>query len=252
MCDEREPPIDETVRGGRIGGVDGVLVKSTGQPWRIARVLALWAIAVVIAFLVVFAISRALGSWLGADATAVDVGVISTFTGVVGAVPIALLIGRLADRGSRADREAEAEDRRVRLLETLTTDLEEILAEIDIHAADRESGPIVPYLRTDVWRAMSAGDQLQLVKDPDLLGTLARAYHRVETTADLERQYWRAYHDPAYSAHRVDRTTGEDTSLRHLTWIVAAVVDQDRHTRAAVDVGLSRLRQELRRPPQSV
>jgi hypothetical protein len=212
------------------------------QAWRIARALLLWLAAALSAFAVVFVASRALANVLGVNPSSVDPGLISTFAGVIGGVPVALLLAWLARQETLRAGAQQRSGQRQEVLAALRADLSEILAELT--ARDR-LGTSVPFLRTDVWHVLASGGQLGVIDDPDLLGTLARAYHRIETTAYLERQLWEAFHDPAHHARRIDRATGQDASLTWLRSIQDSVALQDPHTRAAIDVALDKLKAHI-------
>ena len=216
------------------------------QARRVGLAVGLGIIAAALAFGIVFAVARGLGSWFGAEQTAVDGVVIATFAGVVGGVPVALLHAWLASREAQRQDAAERVARRAQLLRTMQVDLTENLEQL----VERDrSKATVPFLRTDLWQALTGSDQLALLGDPALLGILARAYHRVGLTADLERQIWNAVHDPAHSAHRVERATGRDVSGRYIEWLVEATRDQDPHTKAAIDVALEHIARELGEAP---
>lgn len=202
------------------------------------RAGGLWLLAVVAVFLVVFGLARGLSLLFAVDVKTVNAGVIATFTGVAGGIPVALLVGRWLDARQRRQETGARSLRQERVLRTLQTDLVEVLDELV--SRDRHQA-VFPYLRTDVWHAIADGGQLELIDDPEILNALARAYHRIEATADLERQIWESFHDPMQWTRRISRQTGEDVSGRELQFLTDAVRNQDPHAKAAIDVALERL-----------
>lgn len=213
---------------------------------RYGLAILLWIAALFVVFLIVFVLSRGLALLFGTDRAIVDAGVIATFTGVAGGVPVALLIGRLLDAERRRLAALAREGQRMRLLKTIQRDLLENLAQL----VERDrSEATIPYLRTDVWTTLSVSGELALVDDPDLLDVLARAYHRIATISELEREIWEAFHDPAQWTHRVERGTGKDMTGRLRQSLEAAVRNQDPHAKAAIDGALGRLARELDEPP---
>jgi hypothetical protein len=155
------------------------------------RAFALWLVALVVAFVIVFGLAR--GLIFAVDTTTVDAGLIATFTGWRAVSQSLLLVGRWLDARQRRRVEEARSLARNRLLRTLRADLAGNLDEL----VRRDRSQVVfPYLRTDVWHALADGGQLELVEDSELLDVLARAYHRIGVTADLERQIWEAVHGP--------------------------------------------------------
>jgi hypothetical protein len=205
-----------------------------------------WVVVVLFALAVGWVVARQAARLVGADLPTFDAGLIATFAGVVAGVPVALLLGSISSRAGNRSASRERSDARRRVLRVIQRDLNETMAELV--ARDRNE-VVGRTLRTDVWQTLSASGELALIADPDLVNVLARAYHFVATTSDLERQLWLAYHDPAQWTLRRDHDTGAEVSGRHRLSLAASISDIDPHTKAAVDVALTELASVFGEPP---
>jgi uncharacterized membrane-anchored protein YhcB (DUF1043 family) len=199
-------------------------------------------VAAIAAAVVAWLLARWIADAAGLDRIGVEAGLISTFAGVVAGVPIALLLARIGERAAARQSQRDVDERRRRVLKILRTDLDETMDEL---VARNRGVAIARTLRTDVWQAMAASDQLTLIDDPELLSTCARAYHFIASTADLERQSWLAMHDPAQWRSRINRATGEESSAVFRQSLEAATRELDPATKAAIDVALTALSSAL-------
>ena len=118
-------------------------------------------------------------------------GLLATFAGAAGGVPVGLYVGRYLQLGAEAARR-EADDaltraRRDRLLalfrDELTSDLALFRAGMPVRQAGDQP---VQTLRDDMWRAASDAGDLGLVRDLGLLRVIADAYHHVRLVAHYE------------------------------------------------------------------
>lgn len=222
-----------------------VVVPIQGR-WRTILELVGWFAAAAVAAAVAWLVARQIAEVVGADPASVDAGLIATYAGVVAGVPIALLLARVGARAAARQAQTEVDERRRRVLSILRTDLDETMDEL---AGRDRSVAIGRTLRSDVWQALAASDQLTLIDDPELLSSCARAYHFIGTTADLERQIWLAVHDPQQWIGRVERGTGRDMTARFRQSLEGALRELDPDTKAAIDVALERLSVALGVPP---
>jgi hypothetical protein len=92
------------------------------------------------------------------------------------------------------------------------------------------------------FRALADGGELRWIEDPELIGRIARAYHRIESTTTLERAIFDFENDPTRKT--IHYREGSESPLVELhRW----VTDQDEHTIAAIDHavdGIDRARTE--------
>lgn len=190
-----------------------------------------WSIGL---FVAAFGIGRALTVWLGADVASFDAGLLATVAGIVVGVPIAV---RLAlDQQETARREAAASDseRREALLDLIARDLREAQHELEARKPGRLARAVAPPLGSGLLSTLQASGDLRLIRDPDVLTAISRAYDRIGVTAYLERQAWETFTNPeARRATSPPQTIIQDT--------LAYVAGQDEHTQAAINAALSRM-----------
>ena len=129
----------------------------------------------------------------------------ATFAGVLGGLPLALLVDRTRQDqeetarstvAAKAAAEAlRAEEQRVSdVLGLLRTELTEDEAMLGVRKnTPWEVRP--PFLRSDVWHALNASGATMGISAP-LIEQIARAYHRIEATSFVEREALRLSLDP--------------------------------------------------------
>ena len=129
----------------------------------------------------------------------------ATFAGVLGGLPLALLVDRMRqeqEEKSRSDAEASAaaealrvEQQRVSdVLGLVRSELAEDEAMLDVRTnTPWEVQP--PFLRSNVWHALNASGAMIGVPAA-LIEQIARAYHRIEATSFVERETLRLSLDP--------------------------------------------------------
>lgn len=187
----------------------------------------IWAVLIiVIAWPIALVAGIPIGDYLPA--------IIPTAVGVLAGVPFALWIVRLGGELTAAQAIAEAAARRRTVLGVLTVELADNLEQLRGERSKRPRPDPVPLLRDETWRALADGGQLRWIEDPELIGRLARAYHRIGTTTLLERQILELRSNPLW------RTTswGAIRELDPMPPLQAMVEDQDRDTIAAIDHAL--------------
>ena len=129
----------------------------------------------------------------------------ATFAGVLGGLPLALLVDRKRqeqEEKSRSDAQAiavaealRAEQQRVSdVLGLVRSELAEDEAMLDVRTnTPGEVQP--PFLRSNVWHALNASGAMIGVPAA-LIEQIARAYHRIEATSFVERETFRLSLDP--------------------------------------------------------
>lgn len=128
--------------------------RSLSRRRAVALIAGMAALAIV-----VFLIGLALILWLDGVKGDYASNAIATIVGVVIGVPIAFYVATYQDRlAQRTKIRADKVDRR-QLLELLRSDLEECLEELQGPDRQPRAEAVVPFLRVDVWRAVSDGGQ---------------------------------------------------------------------------------------------
>lgn len=111
----------------------------------------------------------------------------ASFVGVVVGIPVALAIISRQRKAETDARDRDAERRRIEVLQAVRAELRGNLSDL----ADRTDGQrwllMSPPLSIEVWRALSASGDLQVVHDVQLLGAVARAYRFIESVRQLEK-----------------------------------------------------------------
>jgi hypothetical protein len=126
--------------------------------------------------------------------------------------------------GSRGGRRSAAARARV-----IRNELQEALDELHGDRADRPRRLVFPFLKTEAWRALADGGELRWIEDPELIGRIARAYHRIESTTTLERAIFDFENDPTRKT--IHYREGSESPLVELhRWVTG----QDEHTIAAI------------------
>lgn len=201
-------------------------------------VIAGWLAAAVLAL----GVGRALAVAIGADRPSFDAGMLSTILGIVVGLPAALAVSVALQRLEAHSAETARTQRRGELLQAVRDDLAETLAELVATGPEyrqpRESA-VAPFLGSGLWRTLQASGDVSLIGPGALLYAVSRAYDRIAVTAYLERQLWEAsFADTA----RVRTVPPTPTPAQEL---LGRVASQDRHTKAAIDVALERIADEL-------
>lgn len=130
---------------------------------------------------------------------------VATFAGVLGGLPLALLVDRMRQEQEEKSRSAadaraaaeavRAEQQRVsEVLGLVRSELAEDADMLDVRTnTPWEVRP--PFLRSNVWHALNASGALIGIPAA-LIERVARAYHRVEATSFVERETFRLSLDP--------------------------------------------------------
>lgn len=192
-----------------------------------------WTIGPALAAVAIVAVSLWVGS--GTFREGFMANFVATIAGIIAGVPIALA---LAERQRSADLETQAIDAGVRRVAVLRLLCDELAEDRDLLIGKTDGTRIVevPFLRSDLWRALADGGELRWIDDVQLIGVIARAYQRVDTTTELERKYFDLTHD-AVAAAVTYAPAGRSPASRVLTYIV----DQDERTMAALNVAIDAL-----------
>jgi hypothetical protein len=163
-------------------------------------------------------------------------GLMATLIGVAIAIPLGLGADRWRQRVEQADR-------RRRVLRAIKSDLDSIGQELASRVSQRSS-ILVPFLGSGVWEAISASGQINDLDDAEQLRSIARAYDRISVTGYLERQVWELTVGTA-APNPLATPAGVRPPAPRIATAQAALVDQDRHTQAAIVVALQRIREAL-------
>lgn len=194
-----------------------------------------WAAAAV----VVVAILAALVAVLAPDDTFRQgylAGLFATLIGVAVAIPLGLAADRWRGR-------SEQSERRTKLVQAIRDDLVAIREDLAGRRRDR-SVVTVPFLGSGLWEAVAASGKIGDIDDPIVLRSIARAYDRIGVTRYLEKQLWEltigtVIPDP------MSTPLGDRPPAPRISVARQALVDQDRHTEAAISVALEQLPKAL-------
>lgn len=189
----------------------------------------------ILAVASVLALIAAVAIWLVAPETFRDAYLSNLLATLIG-VAIAIPIGLGVDRWRQSSEEA---DRRIRLLVAIRNDLVSIQEDL-ASRVPRNQQVVVPFLGGGLWEAVSGSGQISDLTNPEQLRAIARAYDRIAVTRYLERQVW----ELQVATVRPDPTTaplGVHPPRPRIDIAMAALVDQDRHTDAAIDYAVERI-----------
>lgn len=170
----------------------------------------------------------AVARWFGMDPGDYRDAAVPLALGLIAGVPVAVWLTRLGDRAAEGRERAEARARRRLVLAVIRAELVGDLAELQGARAERPREQIAPYLKAEAWRALSASGELRWIDAPDLLARIARAYHRIDTTTELERVWLDATADPAWLMSTHPPLPDFLGAMRQ------NVADQDQHTIASI------------------
>lgn len=168
-------------------------------------------------------------------------GLFATAIGVILALPFGLFIAQRQLAAAADEAETGDRERLGHLLDVLEEDLRSTLTELTGRMDTHQAHGLVPFLQSNLWAALVAsGDVARASGRPELLQALTNAYYRIETTAYLERRLYELWssqptHPPI--ALPVELSPAKP-DLRRAEGVL---VDQDRHTKAAIDVALQRI-----------
>lgn len=92
------------------------------------------------------------------------------------------------------DAAGKESQRRRDVLTVVRLELEDLRNDVLARTTDGERSVMVPPLTSDVWQAVSASGDLQVIKDPQLLRWMARAHRYIGQTRSLEDAFvaWEA------------------------------------------------------------
>jgi hypothetical protein len=188
-------------------------------------------LAFVGASILAFLLGRTLTLALGAEVAAFDSGFLATVAGIAVGVPIAIALARWQQARADASIHAVESKRRADVTDLIRRDLIDIRAELISRIPSRSYTSMTPFLGSGLFATLRASDDLRLL-EPARLQSVSRAYDRIAVTAYLERRAWEGWYDQEW---RINRTS---TILQEQ---LAALAEQDEHTRAAIDVALEDL-----------
>ncbi|MBI3545074.1 MAG: hypothetical protein HY081_00555 [Gammaproteobacteria bacterium] len=118
-------------------------------------------------------------------------GLLSTAVALIAGIPIALSIDRAI---KKKDSEREAEETRnkeIALLNLLKDELESCKAALEMRKEKPDNLYIQPF-KSDLWHAISAAGQLNLISSPTVLNELSDAYYIIDTVRRIEEQGYKA------------------------------------------------------------
>ena len=167
----------------------------------------------------------------------------ATVIGLLVGIPVALELNRRqqASEEARAEqtRAKEISARKARILQLLRNELD-INRQLILHR--KGSGPsgkravLLPGLKDEVWRAFSDGGELQWLQSPDLLDSIATAYHSVRSIIYLEERYFEATHFPGMQVQQTKYP--RDYILEYLDGLDPSTVKTIQASVAAIDAAL--------------
>jgi hypothetical protein len=136
------------------------------------------------------------GQALGLETHPYVAGLVATFAGVAGGLPVALWLDRRRVQQENRDERAEEHARQTRVRALLTAELEEALKALD-GLPNTPWSVRPPFLGSHVWSALSVSGEIRGLSAP-LLAKAARAYRMIEATAEVQRDVFRIYNDPSF------------------------------------------------------
>lgn len=183
--------------------------------------------------LVLFQVGLGAASWFKVEASAYAAQAIPTFFAVIGTIPFAVWGFRL-EASVRRDEEAQQQAGPRRMtLEVVRDELQEAMSALRARGEGTERPPyLVPSIKTQAWEALSQGGDLG-IDDPSLIANIARAYHALATTNDLERMLMHTEH------YNEGSPSNPRPRLFRKRW--DALIDQDERSVTAVQTALSRV-----------
>jgi hypothetical protein len=230
-CRARRPRVPFAGRGVIMCAVQMVKSRLAGYATAAQRQGALLLVALLVTSAVV-AVTFLAGRALGLVGESFTEGVIAVAGGLIATVPLALWLASV-DRETAAARERQAAHaRRLQVLDVLERELTETREAMTAGRVARPRELLLPGLRREAWTALSASGELRWIEDPELLGRLARAQHRIAETARLEDAWLRFETDPTRATIRYSGPSAGDR-LRSI------LEDLDGDTIAAIDHALA-------------
>jgi hypothetical protein len=212
-------------------------------------------VVVLVAVVVILAVALALDPLLGVGQNGYVAAIAATFAGVLGGLPLALLVDRLQQEQedkarSAGEADAAAEARRVEqeriseVLGLLKTELAEDLAMLDVRTnTPWEVRP--PFLRSNVWNALIASGAL-IGLPASLIDQIARAYHRIEATSFVERETFRLSLDPMVRTILWKSVEAAGAGPSPLAAVRNVLSSTDGATRQAVQLALSSIEERVK------
>jgi hypothetical protein len=171
----------------------------------------------------------------------------ATVVGLLVGIPVALELNRRqqASQEVRAD-EANAKEiavRKKRILQLLRNELD-IDRQLILHrkgtGSGGQRGVSLPGLKDEVWNAFSDGGELQWLQSPDLLDSIATAYHSIRSIIYLEQRYFEATHFPGVQVKQAKYP--KDYILEYLDSLDPGTVKTIEGSVAAIDAALNEYR----------
>lgn len=153
----------------------------------------------------------------------------ATILGIAVGIPIAMEVNRWqqsAQNASSLTAKIEEElKRKTKVLSLIKSELHKNLDDVlarrqQIAAGGKRTVAAIP-LRDELWSSFSDGGELQHVNNPDVLSSIASAYHHIRTTIYLEKEFLTAVHYPGMQIksdkypheHILGYLTGTDNDL---------------------------------------
>ena len=178
-------PLDRAIRSREVGDV--------GYPGpRDREAFVVLILSVLVLVIGVLAAPGLLTSWQTSEfQSSLASGLLATFAGATGGVPLGLYVGRRlqsrADAAKLEQHQADRLARRSRLLVLLRDELASDLALFRQGMPLRQAGQqLVVTLSEDMWRASSDAGDLGLIGDLGLMHAIAEAYRYVRLVARYE------------------------------------------------------------------
>ena len=202
----------------------------------------LWLLVLTIALWTAFYFFQHLGS-LSFQEGAMG-NLFATILGVVVGIPIALEINRrqrLEEHAASASRlQREEAKRKHKVLSLLRTELLSNKEDVLVRRKPIETGGKRTvqsgFLRDVMWAAFSDGGELHFVNNPEVLASIASAYHEIRATVFLERGFVDA---AFYPGMRINQNkSSEDRYLEALTATDADLLAAIERAMNAIDAEL--------------
>lgn len=118
-------------------------------------------------------------------------GLLSTAVALIAGIPIALSIDRAIKKKDSEKESVVARNKEVALLKLLNDELETCKADLEIRKENPKNLYIQPF-KSDLWHAISAAGQLNLINNSGVLNEISDAYYIIDTVRRIEEQGYKA------------------------------------------------------------
>ena len=139
-------------------------------------------------------------------------GLLATAGGLIGGIPVALLIDRTIKRGEEKSRALEERNREIELLKLLKQELLFTNSLLQLRRANPINFRVHP-LKSNLWVAVSSAGTLNLISDYNVLDRIVAAYHLINVVRGIEKQGYKASRSANVTLHdgkTVTQTLWED------------------------------------------